>query len=120
VRGHLICLDKTTTGDGLISALQVLTEIRESGASLADLVAGMSRYPQTMVNVRVAVQPDLGTPAVQAALRVAEDQLGDRGRVVLRASGTEPVVRVMIEGEDAAEVKALADQLAAAIRAAAA
>jgi len=118
--GHLICLDKTTTGDGLISALQVLTEIRESGASLADLVAGMSRYPQTMVNVRVAVQPDLGTPAVQAALRVAEDQLGDRGRVVLRASGTEPVVRVMIEGEDAAEVKALADQLAAAIRAAAA
>jgi phosphoglucosamine mutase len=118
--GHLICLDKTTTGDGLISALQVLTEIRESGASLADLVAGMSRYPQTMVNVRVAVQPDLDTPAVQAALRVAEDQLGDRGRVVLRASGTEPVVRVMIEGEDAAEVKALADQLAAAIRAAAA
>jgi phosphoglucosamine mutase len=118
--GHLICLDKTTTGDGLISALQVLTEIRESGASLADLVAGMSRYPQTMVNVRVAVQPDLGTAAVQAALRVAEDQLGDRGRVVLRASGTEPVVRVMIEGEDAAEVKALADQLAAAIRAAAA
>jgi phosphoglucosamine mutase len=118
--GHLICLDKTTTGDGLISALQVLTEISESGSRLADLVAGMPRYPQTMINVRVAVQPDLNAAAVLASVRDAELQLGERGRVVLRASGTEPVVRVMVEGDDAAEVKALADQLAEAISAAAA
>jgi phosphoglucosamine mutase len=113
--GHLICLDKTTTGDGLISALQVLTEIRESGATLAALVEGMSRYPQTMVNVRVAQQPDLNAPSVLAAVQDAERQLGERGRVVLRASGTEPVVRVMVEGEDAAEVESLASQLAAVI-----
>ena len=116
--GHLICLDKTTTGDGLISALQVLTEIRESGSTLAELVAGMPRYPQTMVNVRVATQPDLSSTSVQEAVLEVERQLGDRGRVVLRASGTEPVVRVMVEGEDAEEVEALASQLAAAISAA--
>ena len=113
--GHLICLDKTTTGDGLISALQVLTEIRQSGSSLAELVADMPRYPQTMVNVRVAAQPDLDLPLVQAALLEAEQQLAERGRVVLRASGTEPVVRVMVEGEDGAEVEALASKLAATI-----
>jgi phosphoglucosamine mutase len=113
--GHLICLDKTTTGDGLISALQVLTEIRESGATLAALVEGMPRYPQTMVNVRVAQQPDLNAASVLAAVQDAERQLGERGRVVLRASGTEPVVRVMVEGEDAAEVESLASQLAAVI-----
>jgi len=116
--GHLICLDKTTTGDGLISALQVLTEIRESGSTLAELVAGMPRYPQTMVNVRVATQPDLSSASVQESVLEVERQLGDRGRVVLRASGTEPVVRVMVEGEDAEEVEALASQLAAAISAA--
>jgi len=116
--GHLICLDKTTTGDGLISALQVLTEIRESGSTLAELVAGMPRYPQTMVNVRVATQPDLSSTSVQEAVLEVERQLGDRGRVVLRASVTEPVVRVMVEGEDAEEVEALASQLAAAISAA--
>lgn len=116
--GHLICLDKTTTGDGLISALQVLTEIRESGSTLAELVADMPRYPQTMVNVRVATQPDLSSASVQESVLEVERQLGDRGRVVLRASGTEPVVRVMVEGEDAEEVEALASQLAAAISAA--
>jgi phosphoglucosamine mutase len=117
--GHLICLDKTTTGDGLISALQVLTEIRETGATLAALVEGMPRYPQTMVNVRVAEQPDLTAAKVQAAVQDAERQLGERGRVVLRASGTEPLVRVMVEGEDAAEVESLASQLAAVIGSAA-
>jgi phosphoglucosamine mutase len=118
--GHLICLDKTTTGDGLISALQVLTEIRESGATLADLVAGMPIYPQTMVNVRVAGQPNLDAASLKAAVADAESQLGERGRVVLRASGTEPLIRVMVEGEDAAEVESLANLLAEAVNLAAA
>jgi phosphoglucosamine mutase len=118
--GHLICLDKTTTGDGLISALQILTEIRESGATLADLVAGMPVYPQTMVNVPVAGQPNLDSASLKAAVADAEHQLGERGRVVLRASGTEPVIRVMVEGDDAAEVESLANLLADAVSSAAA
>jgi phosphoglucosamine mutase len=118
--GHLICLDKTTTGDGLISALQVLTEVRESGATLADLVAGMPVYPQTMVNVRVTGQPNLDAATLKAAVADAEHQLGERGRVVLRASGTEPLIRVMVEGEDAEEVESLANRLADAVSSAAA
>jgi phosphoglucosamine mutase len=118
--GHLLCLDKTTTGDGLISALQVLAIIKQSGQSLSELVVDMPIYPQTLVNVRVSGKPDLESAAVQAAVREVEQQLGDRGRVVLRASGTEPLVRVMIEGEDAAEVQALAEQLAQVVSSAAA
>ena len=118
--GHLLCLDKTTTGDGLISALQVLAIIKQSGQSLSELVVDMPIYPQTLVNVRVSGKADLESAAVQAAVREVEQQLGDRGRVVLRASGTEPLVRVMIEGEDAAEVQALADQLAQVVSSAAA
>ncbi len=117
--GHLICLDKTTTGDGLVSALQVLAVLRESGKSLAELIADMPKFPQTMINVRVEGKPDLTSPAVQSAVTAAEQQLGDRGRVVLRASGTEPVIRVMIEGEDSAEVEQLAGELAEAVKAAA-
>jgi phosphoglucosamine mutase len=118
--GHIICLDKTTTGDGLISALQVLTVIRESGRTLAELAADMPKYPQTLLNVRVSGQPDLNSQPVQASVQSVEQQLGDRGRVVLRASGTEPVVRVMVEGEDAGEVEMLAGQLAQAVSSAAA
>jgi phosphoglucosamine mutase len=117
--GHLICLDKTTTGDGLVSALQVLAVVRESGRSLAELVRDMPKYPQTMINVQVSGRPDLASPAVQTAVSAVEEQLGDRGRVVLRASGTEPVIRVMIEGEDGNEVEQLAGRLADAVRAAA-
>jgi phosphoglucosamine mutase len=117
--GHLICLDKTTTGDGLVSALQVLAVLKESGQTLAELVADMPKFPQTMINVRVQSKPDLSCPSVVSAVSAVEAQLGDRGRVVLRASGTEPVVRVMIEGEDQAEVEQLAGQLADAVRAAA-
>ena len=118
--GHLICLDKTTTGDGLVSALQVLCVVKQSGRTLADLAGGMARYPQTLVNVRVRQKIDLkNAPPVQAAVARAEQQLGARGRVVLRASGTEPVVRVMVEGEDHAEVERLADDIAASVRGAA-
>ncbi len=115
--GHLLCLDKTTTGDGLISALQVLAVIRESGRTLADLVAGMQRYPQRLVNVRVRERIDLDACLpVRTAIHRAEAQLAGRGRVVLRASGTEPVVRVMVEGVDQAEVEQLVDELAATVR----
>jgi len=117
--GHLLCLDKTTTGDGLISSLQVLATIVGSGRSLAELVADMPRYPQTLINVRVASPPDLQHADIRAAVQAVETQLGERGRVVLRASGTEPVVRVMVEGQDAAEVNTVADRIAAAVAAAA-
>jgi phosphoglucosamine mutase len=118
--GHLICLDKTTTGDGLISALQVLCVIKQTGQSLKELAGGMPRYPQTLVNVRVGQKLDLkNVTAVQAAVARAEGHLAGRGRVVLRASGTESVVRVMVEGEDHDVVARLAGELAEAVRLAA-
>ena len=111
--GHLLCLDKTTTGDGLISALQVLAIMQETQQPLSELVAGMPRYPQTMINVRTATRLDPNsTPAIQDALKTAEIELGDRGRIVLRPSGTEPVIRVMVEGEHEAEVAEIARRLA--------
>ena len=112
--GHIICSDITTTGDGIVAALQVLRAIRDSGESLATLRSGMKKYPQTMINVRVAGKVDLAAyPEVDAAVAAVEGQLGSRGRVLLRPSGTEPVVRVMVEGEDDAEVRALCEGLAA-------
>jgi phosphoglucosamine mutase len=111
--GHLLCLDKTTTGDGLISALQVLCVIGESGKSLAELTRGMPRFPQTLINVRTSEPVDVERSAdMQAAIRDIETKLADRGRVLVRASGTEPVVRVMVEGEDETEVSTLAAELA--------
>ena len=117
--GHLICLDKTTTGDGLIAALQVLEIMKRTGRSLKELVAAMPQMPQHMINVRVAERVDPGEQAeIQDAVRAVEAELGDRGRVVLRASGTEPVIRVMVEGESRGSVEALASQLADSVRAA--
>ena len=114
--GHLLCLDKTTTGDGLIAALQVLAVMKQSGKSLAELAAGMERFPQKLVNVRVRQRFDAGAhPDVAAAIGDVERALAGRGRVVLRASGTEPVIRVMVEGEDAATVAAHAAALAAVV-----
>jgi phosphoglucosamine mutase len=118
--GHLLCLDKTTTGDGLIVALQVLAVMKATGKSLAELAAGMQRFPQTMINVRVAERFDAAKhPAVAPAIAAVERALGERGRVVLRASGTEPLIRVMVEGEDAQAVERHATALADAVRAAA-
>ncbi|HUG03172.1 MAG TPA: phosphoglucosamine mutase [Steroidobacteraceae bacterium] len=118
--GHLLCLDKTTTGDGLIVALQVLAVMKATGKSLADLTAGMRRFPQKMINVRVAERFDAAKhPAVAPAIAAVERALGERGRVVLRASGTEPLIRVMVEGEDAQAVERHATALAEAVRAAA-
>jgi len=115
--GHLLCLDRTTTGDGLVSALQVLAVMKRSGRPLAELAAGMARFPQVMVNVRVRerIDPRESQP-IQVAVRRVEAALGDSGRVVLRASGTEPLIRVMVEGRDEAVVTRHANELAEVVR----
>ncbi|MCP4302478.1 MAG: phosphoglucosamine mutase [Gammaproteobacteria bacterium] len=114
--GHMLVLDKTTTGDGLICALQILAVMQESGKPLSELAAGMPKYPQTMVNVRMDRRMDPGQSAeIQDAVTVAEDELADKGRVVLRASGTEPVIRVMVEGENEEQVLSLANRLASVV-----
>jgi len=118
--GHLLCLDKSTTGDGIVAALEVLAVVRQTGKRLADLKAGMQIYPQTMINVRMSRRFDLKDSApVQKALGEVEKVLAANGRVVLRASGTEPVVRVMIEGRDPALVARLGQQLADTVKRAA-
>jgi phosphoglucosamine mutase len=119
--GHVICLDKSTTGDGIIAALQVLAAMRGSGKGLAELKAGMRIYPQTMINVPISPRFDLQRSAyIKQVLREAESELAANGRVVLRASGTEPVVRVMVEGRDPEQVERLSRYLADAVKQAAA
>jgi phosphoglucosamine mutase len=119
--GHIICLDKHTTGDALVSALQVLTAVRESDATLSELCRELTLYPQKLVNVRVGKGFAWeASAAVCKSKAAAEDELGKAGRVLLRPSGTEPVLRVMVEGEDGAKVDALAAMLAEQVRLAAA
>jgi phosphoglucosamine mutase len=119
--GHILCLDKTTTGDGLISALQVLSVMKQTGAGLAELSAGMRRYPQVLLNVRVAKRFDpLQEPSVVKVAQEVEQRFDGQGRIVLRASGTEPVIRVMVEGYDADLVREGAREIAAVVEAAAA
>lgn len=114
--GHMIVLDKTTTGDGLVCALQILAVMKQTGKSLSELAGGMPRYPQEMVNVRTDKRMDpAASPEIQEAVAAAEGELADTGRVVLRASGTEPVIRVMVEGRDKDQVAALAQRLAAVV-----
>mgnify|MGYP003631242512 FL=1 len=111
--GHIICSDVTTTGDGIVAALQVLVALKSSGKSVAEFRSGMTKYPQCMINVAVAGKVNLAEfPGVAAAVAKVEGQLGERGRVLLRPSGTEPKVRVMVEGDDAAEVETLCAGLA--------
>ena len=118
--GHVICLDRSTTGDGIIAALQVLAAMRGSGKTLAELRDELEIYPQTMVNVRMNRRFDVKASArVQQAVQDAERELAGRGRVVLRASGTEPVIRVMVEGRDAKQVDGLCHRLADTVRLAA-
>jgi phosphoglucosamine mutase len=111
--GHIICLDKTSTGDGIVAALQVLAEVVRSGQSLNNLRSGVNKYPQTLINVRVEKMFDVANhPVVLKAVAEAEAKLADQGRVLLRASGTEPVIRVMVEGQDADLTQQLATSLA--------
>jgi phosphoglucosamine mutase len=119
--GHIICLDKHTTGDGIVSALQVLAAMREERQSLANLAGRLRLFPQKLINVRTARGFDWQhSTAIAHAICEAERRLGERGRLLLRASGTEPVLRVMVEGEDEAAVVALATELAACVEQAAA
>ena len=113
--GHILCLDKHNTGDGTISALQVLASLKILKQDLHEAI-DWQPYPQTMINVRIEKGQDWQT-ASQAALQVVEQELGERGRVVLRASGTEPVVRVMVEAESAILAEKGAERIAQAIRA---
>lgn len=114
--GHLLCLDRTSTGDGIVSALQVLYEVVESGKTLAELTAEVQRYPQKMINVRLRDCKVKSTATIERAVADVEQRLGERGRVLLRPSGTEPLVRVMVEGQDAGEVNALTEELAEVVR----
>ena len=114
--GHIICLDRVTSGDGIVTALQVLLAAYQSGQTLNELKSGMRKYPQILVNVRAAKGADvLSVAAVRAAVQSAESQLGADGRVLLRPSGTEPLVRVMVEGRDLRQVESLAAELAASV-----
>jgi phosphoglucosamine mutase len=115
--GHIICLDKHTTGDGIVSALQVLHAVRAAAQPLERLAAGLRLFPQALVNVRIARGADpRKDPLVQEAVRTAESALKGRGRVLLRPSGTEPVIRVMVEGESRDEVNELAQVIAGTIQ----
>ncbi len=110
--GHIICLDITTTGDGIVSALQALAAIVNCEQPLSDLKSKMRKLPQCMVNVKVANTVDIAAnKTVQSAISDAESKLGKNGRVLLRPSGTEPVLRVMVEGEDLEVVDKLAQEL---------
>ncbi len=118
--GHIICLDRHTTGDGIISALQVLHALRDSRQTLAQAVGGLTLYPQVLVNVQVARGVDCTAQAgVLAAVSAAETALAGKGRVLLRPSGTEPLLRVMVEGEDAVAVRHWAETIAQVVRKAA-
>lgn len=117
--GHIICLDRHTSGDGIVAALQVLDAMRESEKSLPELLADLTMYPQVLVNVKVERRISLDTPAIQAAVSNAEDELNGSGRVLLRASGTEPKIRVMVEGVERQQVELLANRIADVVRAAA-
>lgn len=118
--GHIICLDRHTTGDGIISALQVLQALRINQQSLAQAASGLTLYPQVLVNVSVARGVDCTAhAAVRAAVSAAENALDGKGRILLRPSGTEPLLRVMVEGEDGALVRRWADDIALAVREAA-
>lgn len=114
--GHIICLDRTTTGDAIIAALQVMAVLVEQGLSLAEAKQGMTKYPQTLVNVPVDRKIDLDTcSGIKQAVSDAEGQLAESGRVLLRPSGTEPLIRVMVEGLDGPQVRLLAEQIASVV-----
>ena len=115
--GHILCLDKHTTGDGIVSALQVLTALREEGGDPARLLGALTLYPQQLINVPLVKGfPWRDHPQIAAVQKEVEAELGDSGRVLLRASGTEPLLRVMVEGREAGRVAAAAEKLATAVR----
>ncbi|MCX8597978.1 MULTISPECIES: phosphoglucosamine mutase [unclassified Gilliamella] len=114
--GHVLLLDKTTTGDGIVAGLQVLAAMIRNNMSLAELCQGMTMLPQILINVRYTGNP-LANAAVKSAIEQAETQLGNEGRVLIRKSGTEPLIRVMVEGSNHSQVQKLAEQIANAVKA---
>ncbi|MCX8583290.1 MULTISPECIES: phosphoglucosamine mutase [unclassified Gilliamella] len=114
--GHVLLLDKTTTGDGIVAGLQVLAAMIRNNMSLAELCQGMTMLPQILINVRYTGNP-LANAAVKSAIEEAETQLGNEGRVLIRKSGTEPLIRVMVEGSNHSQVQKLAEQIANAVKA---
>ena len=111
--GHIICLDRTTTGDGIISALQIMAEMQDTGRNLHELKSGMQKYPQILVNVKTAKKINSEQDEIiQKSVKAIEKKLGDKGRVLLRASGTEPLIRVMVEGQQEDLVRNYANQIA--------
>lgn len=113
--GHILTLDKHTSGDATIAALQVLHALKQSGKTLAQMSKAIPLYPQVLINVTTKHKLDLKIPEIQSAVKQAEDELKDAGRVLLRASGTEPKIRVMVEGQDAELVQKLAESIAAVV-----
>jgi phosphoglucosamine mutase len=114
--GHILCLDRHTTGDGIVAALQVLSAMKATGQSLRSLAKAMSIFPQTLINVRTEQKCDLTQPRIVSAVQAVEKVLGDDGRVLLRASGTEPLIRVMVEGKQADLVEKQAKKLAQEVK----
>jgi phosphoglucosamine mutase len=114
--GHLLCLDCHSTGDAVISALQVLAAAAGAKSTLGEFTKDLTLLPQVLVNVKLPVKPDLAAPGIRQAVEAAEAELAGKGRVLLRPSGTEPVVRVMVEGEDRGQIQKLADRIAAAVK----
>jgi phosphoglucosamine mutase len=117
--GHIICHDRTTTGDGIVAALQVFAEMHSTRKSLSGLCEGVSKFPQTLINVSLgdkAISEVMQASGVQAEVARVEQEMGEDGRVLLRPSGTEPLIRVMVEGRDAAQVLGKAEQIAGAVR----
>jgi phosphoglucosamine mutase len=110
--GHIICLDRTTTGDGIIAALQIMVEMQDSGKNLHELKLGMTKFPQVLLNIKTQAKPNLDGDEIKKAVSDIEKKLGDTGRVLLRASGTEPLIRVMVEGQNKDKVIEYANQLA--------
>lgn len=118
--GHIICLDKTTTGDGIITALQILAVMLQTGQSLHDLISGLNKYPQTLHNIRLQNDKNpreiLNTDLVKKAIISAEQQLNNKGRVLLRPSGTEPLLRIMVEAQEKSVVNQLIEELTHAVQ----
>ena len=115
--GHIIFTDYLFTGDGLVTALVVLRVMRDTGRSLADLAGDLTTYPQVLVNVRVQRKSDLrDVPAIAGVIDRVESRLGDRGRLLVRYSGTEPLLRIMLEGPDASEIRTWAGEIAEEVK----
>jgi phosphoglucosamine mutase len=110
--GHLLALDKHTTGDGIISALQVLQAVQRSGKTIAQILHGLTLFPQELINIRLKPGQVWATPALEAMVKTVEAELGNTGRVLIRPSGTEPLVRVMVEARDVAQARGCAQRMA--------